>query len=363
MASIKLENLDKVFPNGQVAARGIHLEIADGEFTVLVGPSGCGKSTVLRIVAGLETPTGGRVFLDGRDVTGLPAQERDLAMVFQNYALYPHKTVRDNLAFGLRMRRVPPSVIASRVEQVAQTLGIDQYLDRKPGQLSGGQRQRVALGRAIVRQPKAFLLDEPLSNLDAKLRVQTRAELARLHRQLGATMLHVTHDQEEAMTLGDRVAVLRDGVLQQVAPPMDVYRRPTNTFVGGFIGSPAMNFFRGALRSEAGGVHFASPWFTLTIGGGQEFAAKGGDVLAGVRPHDITLAAPGEADAVARVDVIQPLGSQMLIHLRLTGKTGETHAAMMVSPETKAGVDDQVGIRFQRDRLHLFDAGDGRRLN
>jgi multiple sugar transport system ATP-binding protein len=363
MASIKLDNVDKRFANGQVAARAIHLEVADGEFLVLVGPSGCGKSTLLRIVAGLESPTGGRVFLGGRDVTDLPPQERDLAMVFQNYALYPHKSVRDNLAFGLRMRRVAPGVIAERVEQVARTLGVEQFLDRKPGQLSGGQRQRVALGRAIVRQPQAFLLDEPLSNLDAKLRVQTRAELARLHRQLGATMLHVTHDQEEAMTLGDRVAVLRDGVLQQVAEPMEVYRRPTNAFVGGFIGSPAMNFFGGSLGREAGSVRFASPWFTLAVGDGQEMAAQGGDVLLGVRPHDILLAADGEGDAVARVDVIQPLGSEMLIYLRLTGKTGETQAAMMIPSETKVGVDEEVRIRFQRDHLHLFDSGDGRRLN
>jgi multiple sugar transport system ATP-binding protein len=363
MASIKLDNVDKVFPNGHVAARGINLEVADGEFVVLVGPSGCGKSTLLRIVAGLETPTGGSVLLGDRDVTGLPPQERDLAMVFQNYALYPHKTVRDNLAFGLRMRRTGPGEIARRVDRVARTLGIEAFLDRKPGQLSGGQRQRVALGRAIVREPQAFLLDEPLSNLDPQLRGQARTELARLHRQLRATMLYVTHDQEEAMTLGNRVAVLRDGCLQQVAPPLDIYRRPANSFVGGFIGSPAMNFFRGALGSAAGGVRFEVPWFTLVLDGHQGLAAQGQEVLLGVRPHDLILADPDEADVVARVDVIQPLGSELLVHLHLTGKTGATLATTMLPPEARVGVDERVGVRFRRDRLHFFDAGNGVRLN
>jgi multiple sugar transport system ATP-binding protein len=363
MASIKLDNVDKVFANGHVAARGINLEVADGEFVVLVGPSGCGKSTILRMVAGLETPTGGRVLLGDRDVTGLPPQERDLAMVFQSYALYPHKTVRDNLAFGLRMRRTPSGVIAQRVERVARALGIEGFLDRKPGQLSGGQRQRVALGRAIVREPQAFLFDEPLSNLDPQLRGQARTELARLHRQLGATMLYVTHDQEEAMTLGNRVAVLRDGCLQQLAPPLDVYRRPTNSFVGGFIGSPAMNFFRGTLGSEAGSVRLETPWFTLVLDAQPGLAAKGKEVLLGVRPHDLTLVDPGQADAVARVDVIQPLGSELLVPLHLSGPTGETPATTMLPPETKIRVDEQVGVRFRRDRLHLFDAGTGVRLN
>src|ERR671928_1553518 len=242
MASVRLERVQKTYPNGHVAAQGLDLEIADGEFMVLVGPSGCGKSTALRMIAGLETPTGGRIVIGDRDVTSLPPQERDIAMVFQSYALYPHMTVRENLAFGLRMRGASRTVIEQRVADAARALGLDGVLERKPSQLSGGQRQRVALGRAIVREPKVFLFDEPLSNLDAKLRVETRAELARLHRRLRATVVYVTHDQEEAMTLGSRVAVMRDGFLQQVAPPMELYRRPANRFVAGFVGSPAMNF-------------------------------------------------------------------------------------------------------------------------
>jgi multiple sugar transport system ATP-binding protein len=238
MASVRLEGIGKTYPNGHVAARGLDLEIQDGEFMVLVGPSGCGKSTALRMIAGLETPTEGRVLIGDKDVTMLPPQERDIAMVFQSYALYPHMTVRQNLAFGLRMRGAGREVTDRRVDEAARALALEAVLGRKPAQLSGGQRQRVALGRAIVREPKVFLFDEPLSNLDAKLRVETRAELARLHRRLGATVVYVTHDQEEAMTLGSRVAVMRDGFLQQVAPPMELYRRPANQFVAGFVGSP-----------------------------------------------------------------------------------------------------------------------------
>jgi multiple sugar transport system ATP-binding protein len=392
MASIQLENVVKVYANGQVAARGINLDVRAGELVVLVGPSGSGKSTILRIVAGLEKPTHGRVFLDEKDVTELPPQKRDLAMVFQNYALYPHKSVRGNLEFGLRMKRVRSGAIAQRVDKVARKLGLEQLLDRSPGQLSGGERQRVALGRAIVREPKAFLLDEPLSNLDALLRVQTRGELARLHRQLGATMLYVTHDQEEALTLGDRVAVLRDGDLQQVASPMEIYRRPANVSVAGFIGSPSMNFFRCALWGEAGRLRLVSPWFIVEMDGGPKIHANREHVLLGVRPDDVQLIVvePGtaQADAVGRVDVIQPLGSEILTQMCLTGKptraigvppvppgglglrdqtseqtTGEMRVTMMLPAETKLRVDDRVGIRFPRDRLHLFEADSGRRLN
>ena len=264
MASVRLEGVAKTYPNGHVAAQGLDLEIADGEFMVLVGPSGCGKSTALRMIAGLETPTAGRILIGDQDVTALPPQERDIAMVFQTYALYPHMTVRENLAFGLRMRGAAPDVIDQRVEEAARALGLEPVLARKPAQLSGGQRQRVALGRAIVREPKVFLFDEPLSNLDAKLRVETRAELARLHRRLGATVVYVTHDQEEAMTLGWRVAVMRDGFLQQVAPPMELYRQPANRFVAGFVGSPGMNFLPGDLPGDVGpaasaGAHARRP--------------------------------------------------------------------------------------------------------
>src|SRR5262249_34842617 len=316
MAAIHLDKVEKVYPNGHVARRGLDLDIADGEFLVLVGPSGCGKSTALRIVAGLEAPTGGHVFIGDRDVTALPPQERDLAMVFQSYALYPHKTVRENLEFGLRVRKTPAAVIAERVGNAAKILDVHQLLDRKPGQLSGGQRQRVALGRAIVRQPQAFLLDEPLSNLDAKLRIQTRAELARLHRHLRATMLYVTHDQEEAMTLGDRLAVLREGKLQQVASPLEIYRRPANAFVAGFVGSPSMNFFSCTVQRQNGHLQLGSPYFSVPL---DESAVglKSESVLLGIRPQDIRLVDAENADARAQVDVIQPLGNEALVHLNV----------------------------------------------
>src|SRR5262245_30811754 len=363
MASIKLEGVEKVYPNGHVAARGLDLEVADGEFLVLVGPSGCGKSTALRMVAGLESPTRGRILIGGRDVTALPPQERDLAMVFQNYALYPHKTVRQNLEFGLRMRRTSPAVIAERVSRVARALGIEELLDRKPAQMSGGQRQRVALGRAIVREPQAFLLDEPLSNLDARLRVETRAELARLHRRLEATMLYVTHDQEEAMTLGDRVAALRDGWLQQLAPPMEVYRRPANAFVAGFIGSPTMNFVPGRLSSDGGPLRFESPYFSVPLDGALPAPPPAREVRLGVRPQDVQVAEPTSADAKGRVDVIQPLGSDMVVYLKLSGGSEEMPLTVVVPADLRVGVDDPIGVRFPRDRLHLFDTKGGGRLN
>src|SRR5438874_13514737 len=256
MAGVKLEGVRKIYTEGaqQVAVERVDLDVKDGEFVVLVGPSGCGKSTTLRMIAGLESISAGTVKIGDRVVNDVPPKARDIAMVFQNYALYPHMTVRENLGFGLSIRKQPPAVIDERVRTVAVSLGIDGLLDRKPAQLSGGQRQRVALGRAIVREPLAFLFDEPLSNLDAQLRVETRVELARLHRKLGATMVYVTHDQSEALTLGDRIAVLKEGVLQQIATPMELYQRPANKFVGGFIGSPSMNFIEGVIqRSETAG--------------------------------------------------------------------------------------------------------------
>jgi multiple sugar transport system ATP-binding protein len=337
MASVRLEGIRKTYPNGHVAARDLDLEIADGEFMVLVGPSGCGKSTALRIVAGLETPTGGRVLIGDRDVTGLPPQERDIAMVFQTYALYPHMTVRENLGFGLRMRGVAKATIVDRVVKVAEALALGQVLDRKPGQLSGGQRQRVALGRAMVREPQAFLFDEPLSNLDAKLRVETRAELARLHRRLAATIVYVTHDQEEAMTLGGRVAVLRDGKVEQVAPPMELYRRPATVFVGGFVGSPAMNFLPGDIMGRTDGS-------TL-----------------GIRPHDVVLVPPGQGDLDAKVDVVEPRGSELLVHLRLDGLGSERELRVVAPPEPMVPADTVTGVRFDRERLHWFDR-QGRRV-
>jgi multiple sugar transport system ATP-binding protein len=284
-------------------------------------------------------------------------------MVFQNYALYPHKTVRDNLAFALRLRRTKRGVVAERVERVARTLGLAAFLDRKPGQLSGGQRQRVALGRAIVREPKAFLLDEPLSNLDAQLRAQTRTELVRMHRQLRATMLYVTHDQEEAMTLGDRVAVLRDGLLQQVGPPLEIYLRPASAFVGGFIGAPAMNFFRCAIRRQDGKIGLETPGCAFMLDGGTAVPPNLEEILLGVRPSDIRLVDPAAADAVCRVDVIQPRGNEVLVHLNLAPEAKAAEVTMVAPSETKLQVNDRVGIRFLRDCLHLFDPANEERVN
>ncbi len=344
MASVRLEQVWKTYPNGHVAARGVELAIADGEFMVLVGPSGCGKSTALRMIAGLETPSRGKVLIGDRDVTEVPPQARDIAMVFQSYALYPHMTVRDNLGFGLRMRGTPAGRIAERVEAAARALGLGTVLDRKPGQLSGGQRQRVALGRAIVREPTGFLFDEPLSNLDAKLRLETRAELARLHRRLAATMVYVTHDQEEALTLGTRVAVMNEGRVEQVGPPLEVYRRPETMFVATFVGSPAMNLL------PAGHVPSVRP------AGGPDAA------VLGVRPHDIAVVAPGAGDADALVDVVEPRGSELLLYLRL-GPSGEGPEIRVITPpDLEVAPDRVVGLRFDRGRLHFFDTGSGRRV-
>jgi multiple sugar transport system ATP-binding protein len=360
MAAIRIESVEKTYPNGHVAARGLDLNIADGEFVVLVGPSGCGKSTTLRMVAGLETPTGGRIYIGDEDVTEHPPQDRDIAMVFQSYALYPHKTVRENLGFGLRMRGAAKDEISGRVERAAQTLGLEELLDRKPGQLSGGQRQRVALGRAIVREPKAFLFDEPLSNLDAKLRVHTRAELARMHKRLGATMLYVTHDQEEAMTLGDRVAVLNEGILQQVDTPSEVYCRPTNVFVAGFIGSPTMNFFEGALGGESG-RRFESPLISFDLDVADVGGGRGGEILLGIRPQDIQIVGEGEGDAAALVDVVELLGSELLVHMRI-GDSDQPNLRAIVPESVGAAEDTRVELRFRRDRLHFFDKQAGVRL-
>jgi multiple sugar transport system ATP-binding protein len=295
------------------------------------------------MIAGLETPTGGRILIGDRDVTVLPPQDRDIAMVFQTYALYPHMTVRENLAFGLRMRGAGRDVIDRRVEEAARALALDPVLGRKPAQLSGGQRQRVALGRAIVREPKAFLFDEPLSNLDAKLRVETRAELARLHRRLAATVVYVTHDQEEAMTLGARVAVMRDGFLQQVAPPMELYRRPANRFVAGFVGSPAMNFLPGGIV----------PGLSQTPRNG---------VTLGVRPHDITIAPQGTGDLDAWVDVVEPRGSELLVYLRLGADHNGPELRVVAPPEPPIEPERVVGVKFDRARLHWFEEESGRRV-
>ena len=339
MATISLRGVGKRFAAGVAAVANLDLEIAHGELLVLVGPSGSGKSTVLRLIAGLDAPTSGRILIDGDDVTGVPPQQRDLAMVFQSYALYPHKTVRENLAFGLQMRHVDRARVEERVRDVARSLGIDSLLDRRPAALSGGQRQRVALGRAIVRSPKAFLLDEPLSNLDPVLRIETRAELTLLHRRLGATMVYVTHDQEEAMTLGSRIAVMRDGALEQVAPPMELYDRPANTFVASFIGSPAMNIWPGAM-----------------------FREQEGSTLVGVRPHDLELTPVDAGDTSGRVEILEPLGPTTLVHVRLEAASASL-ARIVVQPNTPIAIGDRVGFKMKRDRLHVFDESGRRRAS
>jgi ABC-type sugar transport system ATPase subunit len=337
MAAVRIEGVAKTYPNGHTAIRHADLDIGDGEFLVLVGPSGCGKSTLLRLIAGLETPSSGRIFIGGDDVTAVPPQGRDLAMVFQSYALYPHMSVRDNLAYGLKVRRTDRAVMAQRVASVAAALDLEKVLDRRPAQLSGGQRQRVALGRAIVRQPRAFLLDEPLSNLDPALRAQARAELRRLHRRLGATVVYVTHDQEEAMTLGGRVAVMRDGAIEQVAPPLEVYGRPVNTFVARFIGAPPMNLIPATL-----------------VG-----AAVPSGALAGIRPQDVTLGASGSLQAI--VELVEPRGHDHLLHLRLDAPGTDPFLAVVAGSDPPP-VGAAVFVTVPPERLHFFDARDGARV-
>ena len=371
MASIALHRLCKTYANGHAAVRDLSLDIVDGELLVLVGPSGCGKSTVLRLIAGLETPTSGHIVIGGTDVTNFAPQERDLAMVFQNYALYPHKSVRENLGFGLRVRGMTPEAVSERVVLTAMSLGIEGVLDRMPAQLSGGQRQRVALGRALVRQPRAFLLDEPLSNLDPLLRVETRAELALLHRRLQATMIYVTHDQEEAMTLGTRVAVMNAGRIEQVAAPLEVFERPATPFVARFVGSPSMNFWHGHLTRRGGHAMVTTSAFSIDVntaalvargavrtqGVLRSLETSGGDpvpLLIGIRPHDIRLAPPGAGDADATVEVVEPLGAYTTLHVRLRGASDRLARVVVAAGDTPP-VGDQLSLRLDRTRLHVFD--------
>jgi multiple sugar transport system ATP-binding protein len=358
MASIQLDHVQKRFGARTVVA-DFTLDIADGELLVLVGPSGSGKSTVLRLIAGLELPDSGRVLIDGDDVTVQPPQRRDLAMVFQHYALYPHMTVRDNLLFGLRTRQVPAAEAASRVDAVARSLGIDELLDRRPAQLSGGERQRVALGRAVVREPRAFLLDEPLSNLDPRLRGSTRAELALLHGRLGTTMVYVTHDQEEAMTLGTRVAVMQGGALVQVAPPMQLYRAPANRFVGEFMGSPAMNLIECTTSQRDGAVILTCG--PLRIPAPPIAAPIPGTVLLGLRPQDIAVGAPDSSATCGRVEVVESLGSASLLHVAVEGIAPQL-LRVLVPDELSVPTKARVALGVRSDRLHLFDSRTGHRL-
>jgi len=348
MAAITLENLGKTYAGGVTAVTGVNIDIADGEFVVLVGPSGCGKSTLLRMIAGLETVTEGKVTIGERVVNQLEPADRDIAMVFQNYALYPHMTVRQNLSYGLKNRRMPKAEIARRVDEAAKILEIGQYLDRKPKALSGGQRQRVAMGRAIVREPAAFLFDEPLSNLDAKLRVTMRGEIRALQKRLGTTSVYVTHDQLEAMTLADRLVVLRDGKIEQIGTPIEVYRHPISTFVAGFIGSPAMNILPGML--QGGTLTVAGTTFAVPVAGS-------GKVDVGVRPEDLREAEPGEPGLPAQLAYVEELGSQRLGHFTVGGVT------VIAAFPTGHPVGDRVTLAFDVSRLHIFSAETGKRFD
>ncbi|MEX1072191.1 MAG: sn-glycerol-3-phosphate ABC transporter ATP-binding protein UgpC [Chloroflexota bacterium] len=354
MATVTFDHLFKRFPGDVIAVNDLNLQVADGEFLVLVGPSGCGKTTALRCVAGLESISDGQLLIGDRVVNDVAPKDRDIAMVFQSYALYPHMTVYDNLAFGLKLRKMPKAEIETRVKEAAGILGLDKYLDRKPKALSGGQRQRVALGRAIVREPQVFLMDEPLSNLDAKLRVQTRAEIARIHRRLGTTILYVTHDQVEAMTMGDRIAVMKDGLLQQVGTPQELYAHPANLFVAGFIGSPAMNF----VTVTASGEQLMMGQAKLTLAGEPARAAAarpaGSSLTIGFRPEHLELANGSGEQAVrfpAMVDVVEYMGNEELIHARAEGN--DIVALLPSDRKVKAG--ESVELAVPLDRLYVFD--------
>jgi multiple sugar transport system ATP-binding protein len=357
VGGIRLEEATKVYPNGVTALDALTLDIRDGEFMVLVGPSGCGKSTLLRMIAGLEEVTEGRIVIGGRDVTRLRPRDRDIAMVFQNYALYPQMTVEDNLGFGLKLRRVPRQERRSRVRQVATTLGLDALLERRPAFLSGGQRQRVAMGRAMVREPTAFLMDEPLSNLDAKLRVSMRAELARLHDRLGVTTVYVTHDQVEAMTLGQRVAVLRDGVLQQCDTPQSLFEHPTNLFVAAFIGSPSMNVVEA--RVSDGRVTFAG--LTLPLPPQSPFDHGARDVILGIRPTDLRQAfdaSPSEPRISVRPDLVEELGGVTNVLFPIDAPRVQTDATRAA---IEAASDDDATLLADDHRARFCASLSGRR--
>jgi multiple sugar transport system ATP-binding protein len=351
MCRVLFEGLTKVFDKNITAVDHIDLEVPEKEFFVLVGPSGCGKSTTLRLLAGLEDVTSGKVHIGERDVTHVEPKARDIAMVFQNYALYPHMTVHDNMAFGLRLRRLPKTEIDRRVLEAAQVLGIEELLKRKPAALSGGQRQRVAVGRAIVRNPSVFLFDEPLSNLDAKLRVGMRTELARLHQRLETTVFYVTHDQVEAMTLGERIAVMKDGKLLQVADPLTLYNSPVNRFVAGFIGSPPMNFLEGRLEDSP--LHFVHSDLAVPLSArlAEPLAAiRGSEVTLGVRPEDITLEDDDGMPVRVRVEVTELMGNENILYLRL----GRTSLIARVPPRFAPRPGDNINVRFDPEKLHFF---------
>ncbi|MGQ0834306.1 MAG: ABC transporter ATP-binding protein [Gammaproteobacteria bacterium] len=365
MASVVLDHVRKVYDGGQVAVADASFAAGESELLVLVGPSGCGKSTTLRMIAGLESVTSGCISIGDRIVNDVAPKDRDIAMVFQSYALYPHMTVAGNLAFGLMLRRQSRTEIDRRVREAAQLLGIEDLLDRRPRQLSGGQRQRVALGRALVREPRVFLLDEPLSNLDAKLRSTMRTEIARLHRRLATTMIYVTHDQIEAMTLGQRIVVFNRGEIQQIDTPLRLYARPANLFVAGFLGSPAMNFFRGTLRGSGDGPCLDTGTATLPLGSVPSGVAGGEarELIVGLRPEDLQIAAAHPAATTpaftATVDAVEPVGSEAFVHARLGG----TDLIARVQPARLPHPGAAVTLVYAPEKLHLFDPASEERLN
>ncbi len=366
MANVVIKDVKKVFDGTVVAVSDMNLTVEDREFVVLVGPSGCGKSTLLRMIAGLEDVTEGEIYIDDRLVNDVPPKDRDIAMVFQNYALYPHMSVYDNMAFGLKLRKYPKAEIDERVREAADILGIGQLLDRRPKALSGGQRQRVAVGRAIVRKPKVFLFDEPLSNLDAKLRVQTRTEISKLHERLKATMIYVTHDQTEAMTMGTRIMVMKDGFSQQVADPLSIYQKPVNRFVAGFIGSPAMNFIEGRLIEEGGAILFEAGAFRTPLSDELAKEARGAigrEMVLGVRPEDIYEAADAErlkipAPIRAHVEVVEPMGNEIFLYFSLA----ERDLVARIDVRTPPAVNTDVELVLDIGQAHLFDKETGASL-
>ena len=357
MAEVVLQNVNKNFDE-VYAVKDVNLSIRDKEFMVLVGPSGCGKTTTLRMVAGLESISSGRILIDDKVINELSPMDRDIAMVFLNYALYPHMSVYDNMAFGLKMRKFDRADIAQRVQEAAEILGMQDLLKRKPRQLSGGQRQRVALGRAIVRHPQVFLFDEPLSNLDAKLRVQMRVELKKLHDRLGTTAIYVTHDQVEAMTLGDRVVVMRDGLVQQVGEPLELYNEPANRFVAGFLGSPAMNFATVTMREADGALWAEDDGIGIRVPGqiaGRLGRYAGKQVTMGIRPEDLHVATgddPADLGFDAAVEVVEKLGSEILLDVAV----GSNTMVASVEPSIRVNVRDRLRLALNPERLHFFDA-------
>jgi multiple sugar transport system ATP-binding protein len=355
MATVDIRGVHKAFGPTKVI-HGVDISIEDEEFVVLVGPSGCGKSTLLRMVAGLEQISDGEIAIGGKVVNDVAPKDRDIAMVFQNYALYPHMTVYDNMAFSLKLRKAEKALIDQRVRQAAEILGLNPYLDRYPRQLSGGQRQRVAMGRAIVRDPQVFLFDEPLSNLDAKLRVQMRTEIKALHQRLKTTSIYVTHDQVEAMTMADRIVVMHDGIVEQVGSPLELYDNPANTFVAGFIGSPAMNFFQGTLRRN-GGIWVEAEDGTKLPAPGNVGGSDGQKVVYGVRPEHLTLAG-GSSGVPAKVEVVEPTGADTLVFSKIAG----VHTCAVFSERHDFRPGQEIKLQPRLDVVHLFDAASGQHL-